>query len=442
MPDARQVSAKQPEEARGRNRAALLRLTLGVVLGAGLLVGAAFLLRSDGPRTLPFPTVDPRAPFPELAPAGEDGAEGTPAGDASTGRLSRFEQTLQRAAQPSPAPSAPTSPPEEPTGTATGRTVPLGGILVAVIPEDQNTWRWAVDDDTTLILHAPSGGRPDALILAEPFGPRMADRPSVELHRFHVAADPLGPGGSPLLGTFFEQMSRQAAAEGQAERRAHLLARARAEQILATRTLGRGLGFLPSEDGTTGTRWVGRTEHGIVLRLARSDGTWAGQTPLPAEVATAARQMLAGRDVPTALDPASEPPSLAAVPAYLLAGSAATRNERFGVHLAILCSTSPRCPVAEELAALLRSIDASGPDRARRLRDGFHAPFDELARAAGIDLSGPAEPTAEPAANPNVTPDVTPGAVPSTSAPPQAQPTPSPSGQGTTSTGPVSGSPP
>jgi hypothetical protein len=406
----------------------------GILLALGLLLGAAYLLQSDGPRTLPFPTVDPRSPFPELTrPVSDDNGESSSTRPPAT-RASRFERALQQAARNATASATSESPQSTSSaGTAT-QTVPLGGTLVAKIPADPSAWRWSADKGTTLIVHAPGNGRPDALILAEPFAATIADRPTAELHRFHVAVDPLGRGGSPLLGTFLDQMRRKAAAEGSAARRARLLERARAAQILATKTLGRGLGFTPADEGVTGERWVGRTDNELVLRLSRSEGTWGGQRELPVEIAAAVEA--AAR---SAVDQAAaRAPALAATPAYLLVGSVATRTERFGAHVAILCSTSPRCPVAEELATFLASIESGDTDLLDRLRDGFHAPFDEVARAAGLDLPGPIAPeeseteetkpvsTPPPAAQTPSTPSTT----------PVAQPPGQPAAPGTAATGP------
>jgi hypothetical protein len=313
------------------------RLAVAAAAAAGLLV-AAWLLRIDGPRRLPFPTLEPRAPFPELTPQG--GA--TPEPSAEPAKTSRFEAALRHGGSAEPATS----------GAGTGAVVPasaltlaLGGGLVGDLLQGSGAadgdWRWASQGWATLAVHVPAAGRPDALVFAEPFSPLWLERPSAELLRFHLTLLPASVLGRPL----------------------------------ATATGGWGLGFEPGEDGATGTRWAGRNEHGTTLRLERFDGAWGGQRPLAA-------------------GPVDD---LARVPAYLVTGSVTTDDESFGAHLALLCSRAPECPVAEELAALLASVRLGEPGRVARLLEGTGDSLGDLAARAGLSIE---EPRPEPSARP------------------------------------------
>lgn len=293
------------------------------------LLGTAWLVRIDRPRELPFPALDPRAPFPELAAQPTAPAADTP-GDSGPSGASRFAETLRRRALSAPLAAA--SLPGQPSGTtptASIQTLPLGGGLVADLPS--RAWRWSSVGWATLAVQVPSGDRPTALLYAEPFSPAYAVRPTVELLRFRWTALPLSADDlSPLGGL------------------------RRADRLLATATAGRGLGFSAAEDGFSGIRWVGRNDHRVILRLGRFDGSWDGR-----------------------------------VGAYLLLGSAAAPGEALGAHLAVLCARSPDCPAAEELAGFLASIRQEDPSGIDRLRQGAQGSFEDLATTAGLELDEP-----------------------------------------------------
>lgn len=371
--------ASEEAESKGLDRSGGRRRFDGSIIVATLLGVAgvlilAFALRTSEPRELPFPGFEAQAPFPELAERHEA------ADEADSPAPSRFEAALQRGAAP------PEEPGEEPPPR---RAVPLGGDLVGEVPTEGGSWRWSTESGATLIVHQPPGGRPDALVFAEAFAERMAERPTAEIHRFRVTVDPAGDGGSPFLGTLL-RVTRGASGQTSAGSPPDLAHRARLTHLLATRTLGRGLGFAAGEDGFTGWRWVGRNEHRVVIRLARWEGTWSEQRPLPAELAQAVRDAVA------ADRPAVTPDRLARVPAHLFMGSAAEPVETSGAHLAILCARTPDCPVAEELAAFLGSIRTERPGLVERLlREGVQEPFHELAASAGLELHEPTTKRAE-----------------------------------------------
>jgi hypothetical protein len=327
----------------------------------------AFAASTPGPRQLPRDELDPREAFRELT------ATSARVEEEKAAPASRFETALQR---------APAPPEEAASEPVLQRQIPLGGNLVAELPSDRERWSWSTKRGATLILYRGAGGRPEALIYAETFAGAIELRPSAELHRFYATVDPEGDGGSPFLGMFrraLETQGKGAPAAG----RPDLVSRATAAQSLATRTLGRGLGFVAKEDTFSGWRWVGGNEHGVSLRLARWEGSWGEQrsaSPAPG----------AARETPMGAARSASSGPLERLPAYLLVGSGAEREELTGAHLAILCARLPECPVAAELAALLTSIRPERDAvRENLLIESLPTSFDDLADAAGLELSNP-----------------------------------------------------
>jgi len=342
------------EAAARRPRPRWIGPVLGISAAIGILFVLAFMVRISEPRELPFPIFDSRAVFPDL--------DEEPAEDPDSAPPSRFEQTLQRT-------SAPAAAAEEPSA---GRVVPLGGDLVADVPFDGAGWKWSSEGGATVIVHGQAETRPDALVYAEAFAETIALRPTSELQRFRTTVDPSGDGTSPWLGALFRTM-RESSGLGSSGNWAD---RARGAQAIASRTLGRGLGFVARDEGFTGFRWVGRNGHQVSIRLARWEGSWSKQPPLAEEMGA----LLQGDSAP----PVEE---LSRVPAYLIMGSAAEPSEISGVHLAILCARTPDCPVAPELADFLGSIRVERPELIKRLlREGSQEPFGRLTAAAGLAI--------------------------------------------------------
>lgn len=336
-------------------------------LAAAILAAALTTACGDAdrpPRELPFPVFEPTAPFPELAAARQGEEAGGP-GD--------FERMLGAAGA---APEA--AEPAEPQL----QSVPLAGPLVGRIPAGEG-WRWASAGGVAIVTYAPGAGRPAALIYAESFGSLIQSRPSEEHHRFQVAVDPglsegyLDPpsalelaGGGPL-----RQLAERS---GLSRSEAGQLA-----QLLATRTRGRGLGFQPAAGTFTGWRWVGRNREGLTLRVGRQLGTWADPRPLPERFQQALERLGMGG---AGAGPGTSGGSALEVPAALVLGSAAARQEQTGVHFALLCVQAPECPVARELADFLDSLHVGEPGLVERLLAEPPAALEELAYAVGVEI--------------------------------------------------------
>lgn len=318
------------------------------------------------PRELPFPAFESEAPFPELSVSTAE-ADDSEAGD--------FERLLQGDAE------------ETDAGAETAlQSIPLGGPILGRIPAG-DAWRWSSAGGVTLILYAPAAGRPAALIYAESFSPLIQHRPSEEHHRFQVAVDPdrsegyLDPeaawnlaSGGPLRGI--------AERTGLGRNESGQLA-----QLLATRTGGRGLGFRSTPGTFTGWRWVGRNPHGVALRIGRQSGTWADPQPLPTRFQQAVASLAAGTggSGPWMAEAGVSGIRLE-IPAYLVLGSVAERQEESGVHLALLCVRTPDCSVARDLAAFLDSLQIGDRGLVERLLAAPMATLEDLAQTAGIDI--------------------------------------------------------
>ena len=328
---------------------------LAVFVLASLLCGCG----DRPPRRLPFPVFEERSPFPELADAQP---------------VSRSESAFAQALGGTP-------------GTAVKapvQSIPLGNRLAGELPEE--SWIWSSDPELTLAVHRGPGGT-DALIYAEGFSPLMLLSPSAEISRFHRTIVP--EGVEDLIDP------RSLESGGLARRIARgtgmgMADAARLAQLLRTRTAGRGLGFHPGPGGATGWRWVGRNGQGATLRLARVSGTWGRQRSLPAGLARGlARLPQAAPELAGVADWLARTPETGGAvpggPADLLIGSVTDEHETAGAHLAILCAGIPRCPVAEDLAAFLGSIQIGDPGRLERLPDSQAAPVD-LAREEGIAI--------------------------------------------------------
>jgi hypothetical protein len=320
---------------------------------ARLALAAALFLAGCGEpgarRQLPFPHVVPAAVFPELA---------------------------QSEKKPEPAPAA-----DSPV-----QSVPLGGGLLGELPAG-DAWRWGGDPTAVLVTHQSGGVNPDALIYVETFhAADLRERPSAELHRFRATVDPEETvadgwmGEDPIVRAVAGQTGLQPLEAG------------RLVRLLESRTAGRGLGFHPARDSFSGWKWVGRNAGGATLRLARSEGTWAAPLGLPARLRPALRRLADGN---TPLAPVarwameaegSAPASRSGNPAVLIIGSATDRREVTGVHLAVICGQSPGCPVAEDLARFLDSIQPADTGRLERLQASAPALLEDLAREAGIPL--------------------------------------------------------
>lgn len=333
-----------------------------LVLAAVLATGCS--QEPPRPRELPFPAFESAAPFPELsAPSTEAAATGP--GD--------FERLLQGEGGEEDASAGPAL-----------QSVPLGGPLLGRIPAD-DAWRWSTGGGVTLILYSPAAGRPAALIYAESFTPLILRRPSEEHHRFQVAVD---PGRS--RGYLEPEAAWDLASGGPLRAMADRTGLGRSEagqlaQLLPTRTGGRGLGFRSTVGTFTGWRWVGRNAQGTTLRLGRQSGTWADPHPLPARFQQAVERLAAGtRSLPTAQAGAAG--ASLELPAYLILGSAAARQEESGAHLALLCVRTPDCPAVRDLAAFLDSLQIGDRGLVERLLAAPTATLEDLAHSAGIEV--------------------------------------------------------
>jgi hypothetical protein len=299
----------------------------------------------QGPRELPFPTFDPRQPFPELAQT--EGGEGASLSD---GAPTSFERAIQDAR------SGEGDTPPPPEGTISLQAISLASVLVADIPVEFGEWTFASDGVVTIITHRTPGSLPDALIYVEAFSPAMETFPSYEISRFQFTIAPALSAAviyPPLLGLGWRWIRGELGAPP--------LDTLTAMQRVTTRTAGWGLGYAPTAGTFTGWKWVGENEHQIRLRIGRSTGSWSTPQPPSAAVGRKVMDELGSR-IPELGRIASQigsaasglpvrPPSAA----WMIHGSA-TRRNGLGVHVAVLCEQRPVCPVTTDIARMLASL--------------------------------------------------------------------------------------
>jgi hypothetical protein len=410
-------------------RASMKLWALGVLSAAGC--------GKDVPvRELPYPELMETGPFPELTEAKPTSKGG------GRGPTSAFERAIAKARSSEGEGAA--AQPDAPDHIVVG----LAGTLVADIPNKFEQWRAAAEPHRTVITHQRDGEHPDAVVIIEPFQPTMRALPSQGLIQFREHVMP------PRLLTTEE--TGHLAVEGiKTAVMAAIDPTAGLSALLSmaqSPTFGRGIGYTPTEGTDTGWRWVGRNHATVEVRMSRSEGTWGPQTGLGDALGATVREQLAAipglgnipeltaipgldgvipglgavadalttpggaggtvvaslaggnpmgavastaativsRATGVSVDPAALGP-IPTRPAYLIIGNA-TKDQRTGVHFAILCARAPRCTVARELADFIGSIREAGPADKPTLPEGSGGGVLDglsLAKAAGIDLSAP-----------------------------------------------------
>lgn len=325
-----------------------------VVLASVVMVLGLAGCEERAARELPFPTIDPRAAFPELNVQGDKNKSGS-------ATKSEFERSISQALDGA-------SPAEQPAAVML-QAISLGSGLVGDIPVKFDEWRWGSDGKITMITHGITGQAPDVLIFIEPFTDQIASSPSREMSRFQQDVG--------LYSMFGRAMAFM--------------------DIANSATMGQGIGYQPAVGSFSGWRWVGKTDGDITLRLARSSGVWGAQPGVPPELigmleqfaggspeVAKLQEFLMGAQARAANRAASNRMGYRA--ATMILGNAAS-SATSGIHLAVVCQNST-CGQAAELAHFLGSIRVAGQD------SGFNAaeispPTDSLAdlsEYAGIEM--------------------------------------------------------
>lgn len=282
----------------------------------------------------------------------------------------------------------PGEPPEAAPGRESGhRSVPLAGRFAADLMDDElvGGWRLFQDETLTVLIHTSGSDDPYALVYAETFSGVAQDHPGEEMRRFLLTVDPGLTRSDPAWGAAPIAVAATLGSESPDVQRGL----GRAAGLAMTRTGGRGLGYTSEPDSFSGWRWIGHSQGGVFLRLARSHGSWGDQGLVePAHHAPVDRLiqkfpqlawMKSGRAMPGTTQPVGRSP----VPAYMVFGSASSPEG--GVHLALLCTRTPSCGSAPALARLLsslRPISANDLDAA-----GEALPPEELEIETGLVLA-------------------------------------------------------
>ena len=331
----------------------------------------------DGPRELPFPTFEARAPFPELGPAakaaersGDDNGESSFEKAIADSMAEPQDEDEQGAAQPQ---------------TTKRQDVPLADTFVSSIPLEFDQWEWSTSGKVTLITYREKGSeRPNAMIYVERFSGLMSTFPSMEVRRFQKTVDPalvssLVPPG--LSDALVDKLGEKTGLGG-----------GKLEEALGrgtSHTMGMGLNYRSAEDTFTGWRWVGHNDQEVELRFGRSAGVWSGSAQAPQGMAGAFGKL------------AGQLPQLGGLQermkqatsgggarrgrsAWMVLGSAVAERD-VGVHIAFLCQTAPHCPVADDFADFLAELRPAEGGQADALRRQSRRPdLEDFAGQQGL----------------------------------------------------------
>lgn len=259
------------------------------------------------------------------------------------------------------------------------QAVPLAGRLIATVPRDFDRWRWATQDDLTLLVHRAGGGI-DAVVWAEAVRP--VAWPSLEVDRFHHEVAPfLASHTTEAFGPRPVALTEHLVETTTLDRATIRAALYRLQGI----TLGRGLGFVARARAFGGWRHGIFGPQGPELRLARLDGLWGAQSAAEPWLRRVVAGLAEGSPLLAELDRRLDihaPPGLGESSSYrgsvastgpspaLLVLGGARVGPGTDIHLAILCRTVPRCLPAHDLAALLRNLRRPDSGEIRTLASG------------------------------------------------------------------------
>jgi glutaredoxin-related protein len=265
--------------------------------------------------------------------------------------------------------------------------VPLAGSLVSSIPLEFEEWQWSSQGRVTIITHRePGASQPDAMVYVEAFSPLIGMFPSAEMRRFHQTVDPALVTSLSLPGLSAGLMRELSEKTGvDASSLSDGLTRA------ASHTMGLGLNYRSGKDTFTGWQWVGHNQHQVELRLGRTAGSWHARPNAKSSVAGVFSQ--ASQQVPKLTGVQERYNEVlsnqsgrqdAGWPAWMLLGSAVVERDR-GLHIAIMCKTTPTCPVAAELSELVANIRPADTATVEVLREqGSKSDLPDFAREQGL----------------------------------------------------------
>ena len=347
------------------------------ILAACLLLATG--CSSDGPRELPFPTFDAKAPFPGLS-----SPKSSMAGKAGGGTgKSKFEKAIAESMEE----GEEADEAEKSAETIKRQDVPLAGSLVSSIPLEFDEWQWSTKGRVTIITHRkPGASQPDALVYVEQFSPLIRTLPSVEVRRFQQTVDPALVSSFSLPGlshALIGKLSKQTGVD--VAQLTDALTRA------ASHTMGLGLNYRSGEDTFTGWQWVGHNDHDVALRLGRTAGNWrtrpdadAAVGPVFAQISRKVSALSGVRSRYSEVLSNQAGRQDAGWPAWMILGSAVVERDR-GLHIAILCKTTPNCAVAGELSELVANIRPVDSSTVEALREqGAKTSLPDFAKQQGL----------------------------------------------------------
>jgi hypothetical protein len=216
--------------------------------------------------------------------------------------------------------------------------IPIHDQIAVDMPVEFSEWVWAREGGLVTLTHAESGAAADAFVVFQPIGTNELDNPVCGARMFQAIVD---PGlADPLWVSCL------------------VAAKADLTPLLFT-------GYTSQRGTFSGWRWVGVNEHGLELRIARSQGIWrqgiSAITALLQPYQSVVEELtgsLPGLDqlvgsVKETMEEEMSSGTRSEQAASQILGSIHSR-EGLGVRFAMVC-VRPACPVAEELAGLLNT---------------------------------------------------------------------------------------
>lgn len=358
-----------------------------------LLMMALVACGKPEPRQVPFPVLNPEAPFafkgkPAKAP------------DPASQEDEEVAQMLREVEGDSP-PAA---------GAAGRQTVMLAGRFASEIPLSFEEWRWATDGDVTLVAHF-TDGRTDAIIYSESFGFLTQISPTEESRRFLSTVDKTLNGPLAILNSIFSWAARGVSAiiSGISGNKVagtdsgsgdpsdeEIEGIAGALMASISRTGGQGLGYRSTERTFSGWKWVGRTDTGLSFRLARTTGIWGQQdSGSLASIGDAVKNLdflkpvlsFFGSGLPVSEMLPTQGTARGEVPAWMVLGNVVLEDD-IGIHIAFLCAREPECLVTDDFIDFVENMRLPSRAAANAAEgSGAATSLEELSRAVRLRIA-------------------------------------------------------
>lgn len=358
-----------------------------------LLIVAVVSCGTPEPRQVPFPILNPVAPFTFK---GKPDKAASPMSE-EDGEVAQMLREVEG--------DVPTASP-----SAGRQTVLLAGRFASEIPLAFEEWRWATDGDVTLVAHF-TDGRVDGLIYAESFGFLTKLSPTEESRRFLSTVDSRLNGPLALLNSIFSLAARGVAmlvggisgndssghdGDSADPSKEEIESIAGALMAAISRTGGQGFGYRSTDGSFSGWKWIGRSDSGLSFRLARTTGIWGKQgTGSLVSIGDAVKNLdflkpvlsYFGGGFPSSQSSPQQATDKGEVPAWMVLGSVVLEGD-IGIHIAFLCAREPDCSVTEEFVDFVENMRLPSRAAANAAQgSGSATSLEELSTAIGLRIA-------------------------------------------------------